>query len=424
MTQASPSPVKGEGLPGFEGALLARLAVTAASAYQTQDAETNAAEDPAGCGNSASIDPETARANSLERYRLLGDLRPFSLPRTASCRRKRVSHTVQIQRRADGGYQLAGCETCGSVWGCPCCASKIYAGRALEVQQCLRLWQHEPKHYGAMLTLTVAHEYGDALKRIRKGLSHAWRLMWQGKAAKELRDRLGIAHYVRAVEVTHGQNGWHPHLHVLLFTTRKLDEWHQDELAERWQGCVIRALGIAARPDKVHGCNLTHEFRDDYIAKLGLEITDIENKRGKRGSKTPWTLAHEAADGSTPARHLWETYVHEMKGARQLTWSRGTKRHFGLIDVTDDELSSDGVPVTEGVAGVLGEWSGVDWDTCCREFADWTSRVIAAAASELPLTALGRLPRIRAVSPPGIVFPVRPFPDPLPPARVAPVVSV
>lgn len=421
MSQASPSLLQSEGLPGFDRAILAHLAVVAADeAFDSPDAETNGG-DPTGSGDPPSIDPESARANSLERYRLLGALRPFSLQRTASCRRKRVCHTVQIQRRADGGYQLAGCETCASVWGCPCCASKIYAGRALEVQQCLRLWQNEPTHYGAMLTLTVAHEYGDSLKRMRKGLSHAWRLMWQGKAAQAIKARLGIAHYVRAVEVTHGRNGWHPHLHVLLFTTRKLDEYHQDELAERWQACVIRALGIAARPDKVHGCNLSHDFRDDYIAKLGLEITDIENKRGKRGSKTPWTLAHEAADGSTPARHLWETYVHEMKGARQLTWSRGTKRHFGLIDVTDDELSSDGVPITEGIAGVLGEWSGIDWDVCCREFADWTSRVIAAATSEFPLTALGALPRIRAVSPPGVVFPERPLPDPLPPMRVAPV---
>lgn len=408
-------------MPGFEGALLARFAVTAANAYdEAQTPKLNAAGNPTG-GDPASIDPEAARANSLERYRLLGELRPFSLPRTASCRRKRVSHTVQVQRRPDGGYQLAGCETCGSVWGCPCCASKIYAGRTLEVQQALRLWQLDDRHYAAMLTLTVAHEYGDQLKRMRKGLSHAWRLMWQGKAAKAIRDRLGIAHYIRAVEVTHGRNGWHPHLHILILTTRKLEPFHEDELAERWQGCVVRALGIAAKPDKTHGCNLSHDFRKDYIAKLGLEITDIENKRGKLGSKTPWTIAHEAADGITSARHLWETYVHEMKGARQLTWSRKSKRYFGLLDVSDDELSSDGVPIVEGVAGVLGEWAGVDWDACCREFADWTSRVIAAAASELPLTALARLPRIRAVSPPWIVFPERPAPDPPAPARVAPV---
>lgn len=407
MTQASPSLSQSEGLPGFEAALLSRLAEHKSN--HLIDAVTETLDDPI-IPTGPSLDQETDRANSLERYRLLGEIRPFSLPRTASCRRKRISHTVQVQRRSDGGYQLAGCETCGSVWGCPCCAAKIYGARALEVQQCLRIWQHAPKHRAAMLTLTVAHEYGDRLERMRKGLSHAWRLMWQGKTARETRDRLGIQHYVRAVEVTHGKNGWHPHLHVLLFTTRELDEFHQDELAERWQSCVVRALGFSARPDKVHGCNLTHEFRADYIAKLGLEITDIENKRGKLGSKTPWTLAHEAAAGSTKARRLWETYAHHMKGARQLTWSRGTKRHFGLLDVTDDELASDGVALVEGVAGVMGEWSGIDWDTCCREFPDWTSRVIAAAASDLPFTALARLPRIRSVSPPGIIFPECPVP--------------
>lgn len=413
MAQASPSLQRSEGLPGFEKAILTHLAVTAAELYDSPDAETNAGGDPTTRGDPTSIDRESNRANSLERYRLLGGLRPFSLARTASCRRKRVSHTVQIQRRPDGGYQLAGCETCGSVWGCPCCASKIYAGRALEVQQALRLWQDDPKHNAAMLTLTLAHEWGDSLRRMRKGLAHAWRLMWQGKAAKRLRARMGIHHYIRSIEVTHGQNGWHPHAHVLLLTTRKLDQFHEEELAERWQRCVVRALGIAAKPDKAHGCNLSHEFRNDYIEKLGLEITDIENKRGKRGSKTPWTLAHEAADGSTVARKLWETYVYEMKGARQLTWSRGAKAHFGLLEVEDDELASDGVPVVEGVGGVLGEWAGKDWDACCREFPDWTSRVIAAAASECPLTALARLPRIREVSPPGVVWPERSAVPPL-----------
>ena len=410
MTQASPSlSSQSWDLPGFEGALLARFAHQHAADLLNASEET--LEDQQA---DSSVHEERAGANTLARYALLGKIRPFSLPRTASCRRKRVSHTVQVQRRSDGGFQLAGCETCGSVWGCPCCAAKIYAGRALEVQQCLRLWQADPDHYAAMMTLTLAHEYGDSLRRSRIGLALAWRFMWQGKSARELKRRLGIEHYVRSSEVTHGRNGWHPHLHIMLLTTRKLDEFHQQELAERWQSCVVRALGILARPDTVHGCNLSHEFRSDYIEKLGLEITDIENKRGKRGSKTPWTLAHEAADGSTKARRLWETYVHGMKGSRQLTWSRGTKRHFGLLDVTDDELSSDGIVVFEGVAGVMGEWSGVDWDACCREFPDWTSRVITAAASPLPFTALARLPRTRSVSPPGIIFPEGPVPRPGP----------
>lgn len=359
---------------------------------------------------------DVVRANALARYRLLGEIRPLSLPRTASCRRKRVSHTVQVQLRPDGGYQLAGCETCGSVWGCPCCAAKIYSERAREVQQALRLWQDDPKHVAAMLTLTVRHHWGDSLRRMRKGVSHAWRLMWQGKAAREIRDRLGIAHYIRSIEITHGRNGWHPHLHVLILGTRKLDQFHEEELAERWQRCVLRALGLEAKPDKTHGCQLTDHFEDNYIEKLGLEITEIENKRGKRGSQTPWSIAHAAGAGDGRARKLWTTYVHEMKGTRQLTWSRGTKDCFGIREISDDELAADGAEVIEGVGGVMAEWSGSDWDTCCREYRDWTTRVIAAAASATPITNLRSLPRCKETVPPNIVF--RPLQ--CTPARVAP----
>jgi len=47
-------------------------------------------------------------------------------------------------------------------------------------------------------------------------IRNAWRRTTTGRAGKDFRKLLGIKGTIRALEVTHGQNGFHPHLHVLL----------------------------------------------------------------------------------------------------------------------------------------------------------------------------------------------------------------
>lgn len=345
------------------------------------------------------------------RFRLLDRLRGLSQPRTATCRRVRISPNVQLQHHPTGGVSLAGLHTCGSVWACPVCAGRIYAERALEVSQTVRMWQVVGKTY--MLTLTIRHGIGDDLRQMRVRMALAWRYFNQGRDAIERRNRYGIKHQIRALEVTHGEeNGYHPHLHVLLLTDRRLDEFHESEIAEAWRQAVWRAFGGTNIPNTEHGVKLTQTLDDegkgrtDYVAKLGLEIAAITSKRGLLGSRTPWQIAEDAANGQANGHDakLWQGYAVAMKGARQLTWSRGTKRFFGLVEREDDELASDGVPVVEGVGGVLAEWSGREWDAGCWRSRTWTADVVAAALAEFKFDALSKLGGVKATSPPGLVF--------------------
>ena len=46
-------------------------------------------------------------------------------------------------------------------------------------------------------------------------------------AGGEVKDELGIVGTIRSLEVTCGPNGWHPHLHVLIFAGADV-EWVQD----------------------------------------------------------------------------------------------------------------------------------------------------------------------------------------------------
>jgi hypothetical protein len=257
-----------------------------------------------------------------------------------------------------------------------------------------------------MLTVTLKHKgkSGRKLDAMRRGLANAWRYFNQGRAATLLKLSMGLSHYVRGLEVTHGRkHGWHPHLHNILFTTRKLDGLHEREIQERWQECVRRALGSEYVPTLAHGAKLSSEFRDDYLTKLGLEIASIDSKEGRKGNRTPWAIAGDAVSGDEESKLLWQEYCREMRGARQLTWSRGARRFFDLgKELSDDELASDGVPVVEGVGHVLGEFSGKVWDRLSWR-RGFVASVIAAATSELPITELEKL-SCRNCSPPGRVF--------------------
>ena len=68
---------------------------------------------------------------------------------------------------------------------------------------------------------------------------------------------LGLEHFVKVYEFTYGENGWHPHIHMLAWFPEKnlqrLTE-HEDKLLDRWWHCAkFQALKYYKKkyPDKV-----------------------------------------------------------------------------------------------------------------------------------------------------------------------------
>jgi len=350
------------------------------------------------------LEHQEVRDATTARYKLLDALRPHSLPRTSFCRRKRVQPTVQIQLHFDGSVRFAGLETCGSVWGCPCCAARIYAERSGEVTLFAETWR-AAGGYTYMASFTLRHGIGDDLERTRTGLANAWRRFWQGRSAKEQREGWSIRHWVRAVEVTFSfDNGWHPHIHVLFATDRVLTEQDEREMALAWQECVRRELGPENEPTLSHGVKLTVSTNASYLEKLGLEIAQIASKTPKLpGHRTPWQIGQNAAEGDAKSVQLWRHYVAAMKGARQLTWSVGTKQAFHIKHATDEDIANDANPPEGGVAHIMAEFEGRTWDQYARTIRHWTSIVVAAAMHRYALTELAKLPGVLARSPPGRV---------------------
>ena len=109
-------------------------------------------------------------------------------------------------------------QRCGSVWTCPFCARKISEGRRQELKTAVDNWQRKGG-YVYLVTITNRHHKGDNLPDLLKGQSKAKQKLWEKTKVKDMMKSLGYSGRITATEVTYGNNGWHPHYHILMFLT-------------------------------------------------------------------------------------------------------------------------------------------------------------------------------------------------------------
>lgn len=304
--------------------------------------------------------PPVAAVGEGKTAKEVGWIRP---PRPARCS-WRIEDTVGIHHSgdADQGAHWSGIERCGSVWACPVCAAVIRSERSRETQQGVETWQERG---GSILfvTLTMRHTKSLSLFVSLNAALKAWQRLVQGKAWGKFKENYGVEGYVRAVEVTYGgQNGWHPHIHALLFLSRPLETEEvralTDTLFNRWKTYVVKFGG--GMPTRLRGIDVRIADKDgrvvaQYLNKLqdappskkknqiGKEMTRADYKEGRAGSLTPFELLdtkrREDELDDYAAYVLWNEYVHATKGRRAITWSRGLREELGLVeDRTDEEI--------------------------------------------------------------------------------------
>jgi hypothetical protein len=153
--------------------------------------------------------------------------------------------------------------------------------------------------------------------------------MQQSKTWRTFRDDCMVRHLIRCHEVTFGENGWHPHTHVLLFALFPHDvmTW-QDRLSALWMHFVRDELGDKHVPSAEHGLDLSTCDDGSYIAKMGLEVSGATTKQGREGHLSSWQVAREVVDGRMSTER-WREYAEGMNGCHQLQWSRGLREAFG-----------------------------------------------------------------------------------------------
>jgi hypothetical protein len=236
------------------------------------------------------------------------------------------------------------------------------ARRALEIGGAVAAWQSRGGRC-AFVTLTMRHHRGQRLSMLWDALSGAWNRVTGGKQWVNDRQRFGIAGWLRVVEVTQGRNGWHVHVHGVVFlepgpstladSAADVQALH-GRLFGRWSRALQRR-GLGAPLAVGQDAHLVTGPADEYLARyftkavdgshrLGLELTQTQSKatRSAFGTASSWQLLDLVEE--TGEVTGWEEWERASKGRRQLTWSKGLRELLGLRrEKSDEEVAAEEV---------------------------------------------------------------------------------
>jgi len=275
--------------------------------------------------------------------------------RVSKCGVATLGGPVDI-RKAEGHHHFHGLETCGSVWTCPVCAVRITEGRRSDIKTVIAGHLATEGKRAYMATFTIPHHTFQRLRELLDVVRGSWKRVKQGKAWVDQRDAYAWEGDIRALEVTHGGNGWHPHLHVVgLFgkgvsddDIRAFFEW----LFSRWTDAVEKTadkMGFSLAGKCSRAAFDFVEIRDEagvseYVSKWGAaeELTKAHTKSAKKG-RTPWQILADIAEHDREEdKALFREYAAAFFRARQLTWSKGLRARFiQEPEKTDEELAAE-----------------------------------------------------------------------------------
>ncbi|MCX6463786.1 MAG: protein rep [Pseudonocardiales bacterium] len=259
----------------------------------------------------------------------------------------RVSTDGEGVRRAG----VAGLQSCGSPWACPVCARTIAGQRTDELREVLDAVAAAGGSVH-LLTFTMRHHAGQALADLWAGLSTAWRAVTSGRAVERERATFGLLGMVRVVEATHGENGWHLHVHALVAfdgpVSRELAQELGGAMFGRWERALVRKGFAAPLEDRggldVRPVDMGVGSRDavaEYLSKITCEITGGSAKEGRRGNRSPFAVLRDAlATGLADDVELWWEWERVSRGRRQVAWSKGFREWAGARrELTDEEIA-------------------------------------------------------------------------------------
>lgn len=253
---------------------------------------------------------------------------------------RRREFGADIVEYDDGAIGLGGLFRCHSLCECPLCATTAAHRRADLLRELIRRYEYDGGGLVYMLTATMRHSYGDDLRELREALVKLWRRTHStGKQAGKMHERLGLEGTVRAMEVSWGMNGWHPHLHVLLFCRTPMSRAEltdaEDWYFERWRRFSPK-FGIA-EPLRERAIQITKCHQVDYVTKmlrvgwsLADELTRGASKGHKNGNRDPWSFLAGAADGDEADAARWNRWCTGIRGARWLVVSKHMLRRWHI----------------------------------------------------------------------------------------------
>lgn len=313
-----------------------------------------------------------------------------------------------VQAKARGSAYFDGLMRCGRVWVCPVCASKISEARRAELNELLlsariivshgeaQPASYYPRWFLTMLTFTIQHKPHESFADVLARLNRAWTRYTSGRWMQQFRARFFITGTLRALETTHGAEGWHPHYHLLQFHDSMLRPYtsvlnYYPSQAEmighaqaRWSNAVFSIGGYAHASI---GVGLTVGDVQQYPIKsdaerelkrwgMTSEITKQPSKRAKLENRSLTELLIDAAKGDDLAAHLWTEAVIGLARQKQLEPSKGLWLMLGRTLKSEEEAAEDEAEPSDKVLASLtwAQWRKVLHADARGELLDIASR--------------------------------------------------
>lgn len=283
------------------------------------------------------------------------------LHKIVKCTRTRINRAVGIKKSIDSGKCFfTGLVVCGSVWACPVCAAKIQERRRLEISKAMDYVYTKMHKQCSMITLTFPHNALQTCEELREKQRLALKDFRQGGTWSRKMKSYGFEGLIRSLEITYGNNGWHPHTHEL-WIMDYFDQANEQEFKKyilgQWEK-ACQKYGLIPRGKlkafRRHAVDVKFSASNsDYLAKaddgdnlhwgidreMAKATSKISNKAGapKKGLH-PFQLLAGFSKGQFWMGAKYLEYVKAMKGASQLFWSRGLKKKCKIEELTDEEI--------------------------------------------------------------------------------------
>lgn len=320
---------------------------------------------------------QDAASQLLPNHRVCNCLRSIAPVRNADGIEMYTPDTVGVDYNPHTNRaSFRGLQTCKSVWVCPVCSGRISEQRRQELEYAIA----ENNHNVLLVTYTLRHHKSDPLRDLLDILGKAQRRLKSGRFWQEFKKKYDWLGDVKGLETTYGDNGWHPHNHVLMFVTRTLTEDEINsltaELREKWQH-ILWSIGGDAEYEIGVDVKTGSKYVAEYLSKFGrmpetdldagkgwdkaAEVTKSNHKIAKsKEGLTPWGLLDEySKTGNEAAARLFREYAEAMKGRNQLSWSRGLKAHFGIDDIPDEAIEMEDQEAQPFIEVPKLAWAGI-----------------------------------------------------------------
>ncbi len=237
-----------------------------------------------------------------------------------------LNDTVKVHIGTEGHQYVSGVASCGRLGVCPVCAPKVRSTRAADIEAAVEAW-HALGNSVVFATFTVPHSRSDSLSSVLGNVREGWRHCIHSTVGKRVMRDNSSSGFIRSVEVTHGSNGWHAHIHALFFVppdvlfTAFVEPWQAYFKVKGWRfvprvSCDVRIVSPGSAGDGIGA----------YLGKLGqtwgagLELARADLKHSK--SVTPQQILELAASGDKKYYRLWCEWELATKGVRWIEWSR------------------------------------------------------------------------------------------------------